>query len=361
MDNPQTLDSLPNEVRQFGAPFLHTRNHLTDSPAQLLISILSQLPTSSLLPLITTSRRIYSIALRIIKQRLHHATSQPDQKLMLECYHPSEKLYTPYLYCNYLRTDSFSGAEPKAGGRGDGGLAGIYAHFRPVEQDENRPRRTTRGFRRHHTPTPTTTTTTTTTTTITGNEEDQRPSTDVYLDDDESFAQLCAVTNLVRLGPKPGLFRSHVNVSEGVLRVWRGWLAVQAAAGGGGVRRGGEEREGKGEVEMEMEMEREGEVEEDEEEEGEGGDGAGKVQGKGDDGVLWADASREVGVRFRVAEKDIRGQHPVLVASDEQLPVAYRLEFEELLVRATTLLLMVEKSEVQEFASEGKAIVLASF
>ncbi|KAH6632116.1 hypothetical protein F5144DRAFT_241612 [Chaetomium tenue] len=337
MENPQTLDSLPNE---------------------LLISILSQLPTSSLLPLITVSRRIYSIALRILKQRLNHATSQPDQRLMLECYHPSEKLYTPYLYCNYLRTDSFTSAEPKTsatGGTGTSGLSGIYAHFRPVEQDENRPRRATRGFRRHLTPTPTTPTTTAT---DSASSEEPRPSTDVYLDDDESFSQLCAVTNLVRLGPKPGLFRSHVNVNEGVLRVWRDWLAVRAAVEG--QRRGGGRGEGSGQEEGEA-----GEAGQEEEEEGEGGGGGGsggdEGEGGDEDGVLWADASRDVGVRFRVAEKDIRGQHPVLVASDEQLPVAYRLEFEELLVRATTLLLMVEKSEVQEFAAEGKAIVLASF
>ncbi|EAQ87777.1 hypothetical protein CHGG_04396 [Chaetomium globosum CBS 148.51] len=329
MENSQTFDSLPNE---------------------LLISILSQLPTSSLLPLITTSRRIYSIALRILKQRLSHATSQPDQRLMLECYHPSEKLYTPYLYCNYLRTDSFASAEPTARGTsGTGGLAGIYAHFRPVEQDEDRPRRATRGFRRHLTPTPTTT--------ATPNNEEPRPSTDVYLDDDESFTQLCAVTNLVRMGPKPGLFRSHVNVSEGVLRVWRDWLAERAAAGGRRGERAGREAGEAGQ----------GQEEEEEEEEGGGGggDGGGGDEGEGEggdeDGVLWADASRDVGVRFRVAEKDIRGQHPVLVASDEQLPVAYRLEFGELLVRATTLLLMVEKSEMQDFAAEGKAIVLASF
>jgi fructose-specific phosphotransferase system component IIB len=80
-----------------------------------------------------------------------------------------------------------------------------------------------------------------------------------------------------------------------------------------------------------------------------------------DSAVLWADAARDVGVRFRVTEKDIRGQHPVLVASDEQLPVAYRLEFEELVVRSSTLLAMVEKSEVQQVAAEGKAIVLAVF
>jgi hypothetical protein len=148
---------------------------------------------------------------------------------------------------------------------------------------------------------------------------EERPSVDVYLDEDESFAQLCTITNLVRMGPKPDLFRSHINVSDGVIRVWRDWLAAQASGSSG--------------------------------QEGSGG---------GEGGILWADAARDVGVRFRVAEKDTPGQQqPVLVASDEQLPVAYRLEFEELLVRSSTLLVMMEAAEVKEVAAEGKAIVLA--
>jgi hypothetical protein len=282
------------------------------------------------------------VALRILKQRLARAIADTDRRLMLECYHPTEKLYTPYLYCNYLYTDSFAAVEAEAQGGGagsqpppplrrTGGLRAIYSHFRPVEHDENRPRRA-RYSRRQS-----------------GSDVGQapaqaqrsvlrppggheRPSIDIYLDDDESFSQLCTITNLVRLGPKPGLFRSHVNVSDGVVRVWRDWLAVQAGDG----------------QQRQRQQQAEGERKEEKLEEE-------------DSGVLWADAARDVGLRFRVTEKDIRGQHPVLVASDEQLPVAYRLEFEELVVRSSTLLAMVEKSEVQQVAAEGKAIVLAAF
>lgn len=300
------------------------------------------------MPLATVSHRFHSVALRILKQRLNHAVAQPDHRVMLECYHPSEKLYTPYLYCDYLYTDSFAGVEAEAEAEaGDArqqpssshptdpspSLRGIYSHFRPVAHDDNQPRRRARHLPRQqdsgsssvsdgagaqaqaHVPS--------------GSQqqreeekgqEEERPSIDIYLDDDESFSQLCAITNLVRMGPKPGLFRSHVNVSDGVIRVWRDWLAVQARAGAQG------------------------------------------AWGRGEDCVLWADdANRDVGLRFRVTEKDIRRQHPVLVASDEQLPVAYRLEFDELLVRSSTLLVMVEKAEVQEVTGEGRAIVLASF
>ncbi len=266
----------------------------------------------------------------MLKQRLHYAIAAPDHRLMLECYPPSEKLYTPYLYCNYLYTDSFAGVEAEAEGtpavatghhdpHPAGGLRGIYSHFRPVEHDENPARRARYSQRRHSSVSSTASSTTTTTTNHPPSLAVDRPAVDVYLDDDESFSQLCTTTNLVRLGPKPGLFRSHVNVGDGVVRVRRDWLAAQVS---------------------------------------------GAVQGDDDggDGILWADATRDVGVRFRVTEKEEAGrERPVLVGSEELVAVAYRLEFEELVVRSSTLLVMVERSEVREVAAEGKAIVLASF
>jgi hypothetical protein len=139
-----------------------------------------------------------------------------------------------------------------------------------------------------------------------------RPTVDVYLDPDELFSQLCTVPKLVQMGPKPGLFGSHVNVVDGLIRVWRDWLAAQAsrqATIGGGAH---------------------------------------------DEPVLWADSDRDVGLRFRITEKDVRGEQDVLVARDDELPVAYRLEFEELLVRSSKLLEMVEKSEAREAQTEGK-------
>ncbi|KXX78002.1 hypothetical protein MMYC01_205141 [Madurella mycetomatis] len=320
----QTIDSLPNEVRPL-RPRLPQSPSSSDSQPQLLLSILTNLPTRSLLPLATVSRHFYSVTLRILKQRLHRATSLPDRRLILECYHPSEKLYTPYLSCDYLYTDSIEGLDDEAEDESrflehstlGGGLGSVYSHFRPVEHEENkraRPRGRAvvaamarvlprQGGR--------------------SGGENSLPFTDVYLDSGELFSQLCAITNLVRAGPKPGLFLSHVNISDAVIRVWRGWLARQAAASGHPP--------------------------------------AGR-EARDEDSVLWADTARTVGLRFRVTEKDIRDEHPVLVANDEELPVAYRLEFEELLIRAGTLLVMVEREEMQrEAIPEGKALVIASF
>lgn len=48
---------------------------------------------------------------------------------------------------------------------------------------------------------------------------------EVYLDEGERFSQLCAVANVVVHGSRPGLFTRHVNFSDGVIRVFREWLA----------------------------------------------------------------------------------------------------------------------------------------
>jgi hypothetical protein len=83
----------------------------------------------------------------------------------------------------------------------------------------------------------------------------------------------------------------------------------------------------------------------------------------GSDGgeVLWADADRTVGIRVGLVEAvDRRDANlPVFVSSEEDLPVSYRLEYSEVLVRTRWLLRMLEKSETQEGTSDGKAVVLA--
>jgi hypothetical protein len=239
--------------------------------------------------------------------------------MMLECYHPVEKLYTPYLYCDHLYTDSLDGLEAASDSDTDSasslcGLRDVYSHFRPLEPNETRRERTRtggrypwRGRRRGSS------------SAGHGRENGtlpQPPHIDIYLDIGELFSQLCTTTNIVRVGPRPGLFLSHVNVSDDVVRVWRDWLAEQAAIG----------------------------------------------QAEGEGAVLWVDSTRDIGLKFRVAEKDIQDEHPVLVANDEELPVAYRLTFEELLVRTGRLLLMLEKGEAQEATpGEGKALVVLPF
>ncbi|KAK4169921.1 hypothetical protein QBC43DRAFT_39038 [Cladorrhinum sp. PSN259] len=309
MDHHTPIESLPNE---------------------LLIEILSPFPTCELLPLVGVSSHFSSIILRILQRRLIRATSLPDHRLILEWYHPSAKLSTPYLYCDYLYTDKTLYSEEEQeehtgapGGTQLGSLRQAYSHFRPIVQEENqrpRARYPPRVAQQQS---------------QSANDEESAgasgpssssqwqletvPSLDIFLDEDEIFSQLCAVTNLVKTGPKPGLFLSHVNVSDGLIRVKRNWLAARAKH-----------------------------------------DLTSQDVNDDDEGILWADTAHTVGVRFRVREKHTGIERPVLVAEGEEIPVAYQLEYEELLVRTSKLLMMVEKSEDQEIATEGKAIVIAS-
>lgn len=215
----------------------------------------------------------------------------------------------------------YSEEQQEQTGLSDGGtlqsLRQTYSHFRPVVQEENQRARARYRPRRFTQQSPS------------GDGEggggdvkspsrwqlETIPSHEVFLEEDEIFSQLCTVTNLVKTGPKPGLLLSHVNVSDGLIRIKRDWLAAQAEKG---------------------------------------------TDSDDEDAILWADAAQTVGVRFRVREMNTGIERPVLVAEGEEIPVSYRLEYAELLVRTTRLLMMVEKSEGQEIDPEGRAVVIAA-
>lgn len=236
------------------------------------------------------------MALRIVHTRLTDAAWLPDHELILECYHPSAKLSTPYLHCDYLGTDGLASYdEDEEKQLTFGQLHNLYSRFRPVVQEENRRARTKYPSASGAQP-----------------EDDDTASMIVHLDDGEMFSQLCTVTNLVKTGPRRGLFLSHVNINDGVVRVFRRWLAARAA---------GEEDT---------------------------------------DPILWVDRNKTVGLKFSVRENIDERRPTIWSEADEDLPVSYTLVYEEVLVRTSRLLLNVEKSEDQEVASTGKAIVIAS-
>lgn len=121
--------------------------------------------------------------------------------------------------------------------------------------------------------------------------EDQLVSQDIHLESHELFSQLCTRANLVKSSPQRGLFHSCVSVGEGILRVWRDWLAEQAKLS-------------------------------------ETGDKL--VVGKGD--VLWADSKRTVGLRVKVQEREALPIGPPLRAGEER-DVSYTLYYEGMFSR----------------------------
>ncbi|KAI1329761.1 hypothetical protein F5Y16DRAFT_397105 [Xylariaceae sp. FL0255] len=284
------------------------QNSIDSLPNEILINALDSFATRSLLPVAAVSRRFRGLVGRLHYYRLVQATVLKEHELILECYHPSNKISTPYLFCKYLATDGLA----EAGVDTDfEDMNKLYTRFKPFLGDENRRPRARRPTAR----------------VIDGADpapEDEAPSHDIHLDAGELFSQLCVLTNLVKVGPRRGLFLSIVNVTDGVIRVWREWLRDQAARQAAADQQPDEQR---------------------------------SIH---DPSILWTDASKNVGLRFRVKVKEEGRNMPVLMMQGDEPPVSYTLEYEELIVRTNRLLLSIESSEVQQVAHAGKAIIIAS-
>jgi len=368
------LYDLPNEVNpsqslQYTSLVHYPLPILT--PPQLLLHILTPFPTLDLLALTTLSHRIHALILRILHNRLLLAANLHDHTLLLECYHPSAKLTEPPLFCTYLGTPglddapevylsprtSTSTSTSTSNDAPTGALAtmhSFYSAFRPHRRApaqglavRRHPAGDIPGSRTHPS--------------SSASQSRHRKTGDgssaeelvrqlVSLDSHELFTQLCAQIHLTKLGPRNGLFRCFVEVEEGVVRVWRGWLRDRAVGGeeGGGK---GKQREGLEEVRVEKE------------------------------GILWVKPGENVGLRFKVREKIFRREVPVLLRVDEEVAVTYEIEYEgkvfefswaickcmradlmlELLVRTSHLLLSLEKSLIQLDNTSGKAVVFGSF
>ncbi|KAI1081692.1 hypothetical protein F5B20DRAFT_52708 [Whalleya microplaca] len=275
-------------------------------PNEILINVLSSFDTRSLLPLAAVCHRFRGLVGRVHYARLIEATVLKDHEVILECYHPCDKLSTPSLFCEYLGTDGLSEAGDVAN---LGQLNSLYARFRPYLGDGQK-RQRNRGPPSAM---------------IQKTEEPaiEPPTHEVHLESGELFSQLCTVTDMVKVGPRRGLFLSIANVTDGVIRVWRDWLQKEA------------EKTAK----------------------------ASKTQQRARtsmDDILWTDSSKNVGLKFRVT-KDESLREPVLFASDEDPPVSYSLEYQELFIRTNQLRLSYETSEAQQQENHtGKAIVIAS-
>ncbi|KAI0132807.1 hypothetical protein BJ170DRAFT_666280 [Xylariales sp. AK1849] len=277
-------------------------------PNEILIQVLEMFPTGSLLPLAAICHSFYALVSRVHYNRLVEAIALQDHEIILECYHPSVKISTPYLFCNYLGTDGLqeTGMSPTLRG-----MSELYSRFRPVLGEENRRARARYPTRM----------------VIEGLEQPiiEFASHDIHLDASELFSQLCTVINLVKVGPRHGLFLSCVNIIEGVIRVWRDWLAKETV------------------ITSNM--------------------AEGKQQGGSnslDSSILWVDpSSANTGLRLRVVEKP-DDHTPVLLGPSDEPPISYVLEYDELLIRSNQLLKNMEQSEADQVSHVGKAIVIAT-
>jgi hypothetical protein len=267
--------------------------------------------TPQLLPLTILSHRICALILRILHNRLTVASELDSHSVLLECFHPSAKLTEPPYFCTYRATDGLSDYNtlvetdenlPKR----LGDMRNMYSRFRPYRRElEPGGRRVVRppgdipGSR-----------------TYPGTAQDQYEGESVKqilsLDGHELFTQLVSQSNLVKIGPRNGLFTCFVEVEEGVVRVWRKWLkdmATRDEASTKAVQSEAASLAGKGE-----ETVRDPSV--------------GKLD-VADEAILWVSSFKNTGIRFKVRERKLRRDVPLLVRADEEdMPVSYEIEYD---------------------------------
>ncbi|KAG4439942.1 hypothetical protein IFR05_004568 [Cadophora sp. M221] len=282
-------------------------------PSEILMNILCLFPTRSLLPLTPTSRRIHDVILRIVHNRMLAAASIPDHRVVLECYHPSTKHSTPYYICEYLGSDDL---ETRAGLQNSctlGQLRGLYSHFRPIQPEGDRKVWAVHPISGWHA------------TTLDAFRENTggMVSQNVDLESYEQFSQLQSVVNMVKVGPRKGLFQSCVTIGEGLTRVWRDWLGEQLKRHGSC-------------SDTQLESEDDSKAR-----------------------LLWSSVDQHTGLRLRVAERKESTAGTTRQYTDDE-NVSYTLQYEELVVRTSQLLLQVEASLSQEVNHEGKPMMTVS-
>lgn len=237
--------------------------------------------TKELLSFATINTRFHSLISRLLHRRLVDTASLPDYELILECYHPSAKISTPTLSCRYLGNKTWDGTIISDESPQVVDLQKMYSSFHPIMKQETPPRRTrARGSALPSQLPPE----------AEPDPEFEIATEDVYLDDGELFSQLCASTSVVRHGPRRGLLLSHVIVSEGVIRVWRKWLSQMSDAASNGL------------------------------------DDSNSLLCE-DGNILWVDANKTVGLRFRIMLGPAE-RMPILTGPDDEPPLTYTLVYQ---------------------------------
>jgi hypothetical protein len=289
--------------------------------------------TPELLPLTLISRRLSSIILRILHSRLVAAAELNSHSLLLECYHPSAKLFEPPYFCAYNGTDGLVLYETESEDETTIGLRlekmrSMYSRFRPHQRElEDGGRRVRPGDIPG-------------TRTFPGTVQDKYQGETVKqtlsLESHELFTQLVAQTNLVKIGPRHGLFTSFVEVEEGVLRVWKDWLDDTATKGrqaSAGVAQEVVEEVGKGKEAVKEVDEQAADV--------------------SDARILWVSPSKNTGIRFNVKERKFRRDAPILIRAEEDVPVSFEIEYDGMHIEVDTVTCRKLTYE-QNFSSEHR-------
>ncbi|KAK5138224.1 hypothetical protein LTR08_004920 [Meristemomyces frigidus] len=322
-------------------------------PNEILLSIFSLFPTRSLLPFTPTCQQFHSLILRVVHQRLQIAAGLNAYTMFLECHPPSARLTAAKFFCTSLGTDGLP--ELLVEDENDVTCVGkvkklgeMYSRFRPQRKEPDiqapmrHPAGDVPGSRTHPdtdaAPGPS------------RSQDNDVVSETVTVDAQDLFSQLTTLVYLGKREPRRGMLFCIQEVSEGTIRVWRKWLADQCES----------KRWTDGEV-VPVHHETPGSATS-----GNGKARADSVTGPAqptkDPSILWINTRDDnVGIKFRVKERNRRQATPLLYTSDVDVAVSYEVVFEEILVRTTHLLLTLEEAQKQVDNHSGKAIVFGSY
>lgn len=307
---------------------------LLDLPNELILHIFALFPTSTLLLISPVSHRFYDLVLRLLQLRLIQAAELPDHTLLLECHHPSQKFTEAPLHCPYLGTPMLESKEEGI----DSSIAslsvlrGIYSSYQPRRRKAEIPSQRRPGdipgSRTHQESSPQSESPSPIPASSSSHEPTLEPESVkqiISLEDHELFSQLCATVNLVRNGPRMGLFRSFVSINdESVVRVWKNWLGRRSLVDVSSSKSCADSLDygiSHGDLNIPLPLRK-----------AEKGKGVAKTTYKDvtdDESVLWFDLHKNVGLRVSVRETKWAGDSLMLLNNEDEV-VSYEVEYKGL-------------------------------
>ncbi|KAK3068593.1 hypothetical protein LTR53_013719 [Teratosphaeriaceae sp. CCFEE 6253] len=321
-------------------------------PNEILLTILSLFPSRSLAPIAPTCKHVNSLVQRIIHKRLQIAAGLAGHTLYLECHHPSARLTASKFFCTSLGTDGLpellsfiNGDEPELKNLQKAGS--LYSRFRPLRREPDIRAAAmyppgdipgSRSFQRA----------------VAAVSSILDPEDKVFdtvtVDAHDLFSQLTTLTYLGKREMTRDFLLSIHDISEGTIRVWRDWLSRQCES----------KKWTDGDTVVVQHDTPTAPTT------GKGKGRSGSIVGHSDPtkdpSILWVNTRDDnVGIKFRVRERKWQRAKPVLFSSEVEVAVSYEVEFEEVLIRTTHLLLQLEEAEQQMNNSSGKAIVFGSY
>ncbi|KAF2484860.1 hypothetical protein BDY17DRAFT_308348 [Neohortaea acidophila] len=310
-------------------------NGIFSLPNEILLTVFDLCSSQELLRLTPTCPQFHTLILRVMHNRLQVAAGLDGHALYFRCHHPSLDRQSPKMFCAALKTDGL--AELQTAIYDDEShlgqvksIFGLYSRFRPQLQEPTvrvvyRPMTGSRvytDFNRIPAPRPI----------------DERVSDTITVDAHDLFSQLSTEILLGKREPERGILVSMHPVSSGVLRVWREWLSKNCESR---TWTDGEPVAVHRDASIRPAV------------------APACVKATQDPCALWL-ADQNLGVKFNIKEKKLR-QNVHLLSNEVESAVSYSIEFDEVLVRTSHLLLQLEQAQENIHSGSGKAIVFGSF